>query len=138
MKRNFAMAVATMALVIAVAAPSFGQYSGRMLVNVPFSFVVENERFQPGDYVLEKIANGRLRISSKDGQISTSILVLPKVGETTYEKSHFIFRRYGAENFLSMIWVPGQNTGWEVFQGKLEHELAKKKAPVETATLIGR
>jgi hypothetical protein len=134
-----AMMVAAMMMVAATAVPAAAQYSGAMKVNVPFNFVVENERMQAGDYTIEKIANGRLRIHNSDGSVSTTFLALPKQGTAAPEKAHFIFHRYGGEYFLAKIWTPGQEVGWEVLQGKLEMELAKKKTtPVETASIVGR
>ena len=139
MKKHMTGTVMAVVLMMGMAVPMFAQYSGRMNVSVPFSFVVENERLQPGDYVIEKIANGRLRIYTSDGRVSRTFLVLPKEGKATADAAHFIFRRYGNEYFLANIWTPGQNAGWEVLQGKFEQELAKKKTtPVETATLVGR
>lgn len=139
MKKNLAVAVATMILVLATAVPMFAQHSGPMKVTVPFNFVVENERMQAGDYTIERIANGRLRIHSSDGRVSTTFLAIPTQGKATVEEAHFIFHRYGSDYFLSKIWTPGQEMGWELLEGKLEMEFAKKGAvPVQTAALIGR
>jgi len=133
-----AMSIAVMTLVMATAIPMLAQHAGQMKVTVPFNFVVENERMQAGDYTIERIASGRLRIHSSDGGISTTFIALPAQGNNTLEKAHFIFRRYGGEYFLTKIWTPGQNVGWEVLQGRLESELAKNKTVrVETATLVG-
>jgi hypothetical protein len=144
MKKNLAgigasMSIAVMTLVMATAIPMFAQNAGQMKVTVPFNFVVENERMQAGDYTIERIASGRLRIHSSDGRVSTTFIALAAQGSNTPEKAHFIFHRYGGEYFLAKIWTPGQNAGWEVLQGRLESELAKNKmARVETATLVGR
>lgn len=139
MKKILAVAVIAMAAAAMMTGSAFAQYSGEMKVSVPFSFVVENQRLSPGDYTVEKIANGRLRIYTNDGRVSMTFLALPKEGKATATETHFIFRHYGSEYFLASIWTPGQNVGWEALQGKLEQELAKKKTtPVETATLIGR
>ena len=143
MKKNLAGMVATMSLamvtlMLATAVPMLAQSSGPMKVTVPFNFVVENDRLQAGEYTIERIANRRLRIHSSDGKVSTSFIAIPAQGKDTLEQAHFIFHRYGGEYFLAKIWTPGQNVGWEVMQGKLETELARKKTvPVETATLIG-
>jgi hypothetical protein len=130
--------LAAMVVTMGSTVPMFAQASGPMKVTVPFNFVVENDRLQAGEYTIERIANGRLRIHSSDGKVSTSFIAIPAQGQTTAEQAHFIFHRYGGEYFLAKIWTPGQNVGWEVMQGKLETELARKKTvPVETATLIG-
>jgi len=129
-----------MMLVLGSAVPALAQYNGPMKVTVPFNFVVENNRMQAGDYTIQRVANGQLRIQSNndnDGR-SVTFLAIPKEGKATPEKAHFIFHRYGSDYFLATIWTPGLETGWEVLQGKLETELARKGTrPIETATLIG-
>jgi len=139
MKKNATSMVAVAAMVLAMTASVFAQHSGAMKVNVPFTFAVENQRMQPGDYTIERVAHGRLRIQSSDGRISSTFIAFPTQGRATSESAHFIFHRYGGEYFLAKIWTPGQDVGWEVMQGKLEAELAKKGTlPVQTATLTGR
>jgi hypothetical protein len=138
MKKNLASVITGMIVVLALAVPTFAQHSGPMQVTVPFNFVVENDRLKAGEYTIERVANGRLRIRNNDGSVSTIFLAMPAEGSVTPEKAHFIFNHYGSEYFLAKIWTPGQETGWELLQGKLEMELAKKKTtPVETATVVG-
>jgi hypothetical protein len=140
MKKNLAkvMAAAAMAVVLTTAVAANAQSSGRMKVNVPFNFVVENDRLPAGDYTIEKVANGRLRIQSSDGRTTATVLALRKQGKKTAEAAHFIFHHYGSEYFLANIWTPGQESGWELMQGRLEMELARKQSgPVETAELMG-
>ena len=98
-----------------------------MKVTVPFNFVVENDHLQAGDYTIERAANGRLRIKSKRWTYNGDFPGDAEAkGKVTPEKAHFIFRRYGSEYFLATIWTPGLEVGWEVLQGKLETELARK------------
>ena len=131
----------TLALaVLALAVPMVAQQqSGPMKVTIPFNFMVENDRLKAGDYTLERIANGRLRIRNEDGSVSTIFLAIPAQESTTPEKAHFIFNHYGSEYFLAKIWVPGQQGGWELLKGKYEMEIAKKKATrIETAMVVGK
>jgi hypothetical protein len=138
MKRNLAGMVVMMMLVLGAVVPAMAQYSGPMKVTVPFNFVVENDRMHAGDYTIQRAANGRLRVQSSDGRTVATVLAVPKQGNETAEKAHFIFHRYGGEYFLATIWTPGQEVGWEVLQGKLETELAKKQtSPAETAMVMG-
>jgi hypothetical protein len=139
MKKNLMSAVAGMVVVLAMAVPTFAQHSGQMKVTVPFNFSVENDRLKAGDYTIERIANGRLRIRNEDGSVSTIFLALPAQESATPENAHFIFNRYGSEYFLEKIWIPGQQGGWELLKGKYEMEIARKKTvPVETAMVVGR
>ncbi len=136
---RLAVLVVAATVLVRAAAPGFAQYSGQMKVKVPFNFAVENERLPAGEYTVERVANGRMRIHSSDGDVATSFIAIRVEGKATFEEAHFIFHRYGSEYFLAKIWTPGQNVGWEIMQGRLEMELAKKKTiTVQTATLIGR
>jgi hypothetical protein len=138
MKKNLAGVAIAMMLVLGTVVPAMAQYSGPMKVTVPFNFVVENDRMSAGDYTIERVANGRLRIQSNDGRTAATFLAMPKQGKVAPEKAHFIFHRYGSEYFLATIWTPGLETGWEVLQGKPEAELARKGTPpAETAMVMG-
>jgi hypothetical protein len=138
MKKNVAGVVVAMMLVLGAAVPMLAQRSWPMKVTVPFDFVVENDRLPAGEYTIERVATGRLRIQSADWRAVTTCLAMPKQGKVTVEKAHVTFHRYGSEYFLATIWTPGQEVGWEMLQGRMETELAKKKtSPVETATVIG-
>lgn len=138
MKNRAAMMVVAMMLALGAAAPAWAQYSGPMKVTVPFDFVVENSRLHAGDYTIQRASNGMLRIRSNDLRTTATFLAVPKEGNVAAGKAHFIFHRYGGEYFLATISTPGQETGWEVLQGKLEMELAKKTtSPVETAMVEG-
>ncbi|MGB9202657.1 MAG: hypothetical protein WCB94_01655 [Terriglobales bacterium] len=138
MKRNLAGVAVAMLLVLGAVVPAMAQYSGPIKVTVPFNFVVENDRMPAGDYTIQRVATGRLRIESNDMHTAASFLAIPKQGKVTAEKAHFIFHRYGGEYFLATIWTPGQEVGWEVLQGKLETELARKgTSPVQTAMVVG-
>jgi hypothetical protein len=91
-----------------------------------------------GEYTMERVSNGRLRIRNSDGRSLATFLAMPKQGKVAPEKAHFIFHRYGSEYFLATIWTPGQEVGWEVLQGNLETEVARKStSPVETAMVTG-
>jgi hypothetical protein len=137
--KNILVTVIGAMVMMALATTASAQYAGRMNVNVPFSFGVENEHLPAGDYIVEKIASGRLRIHTSDGRVSVTFLALPKQDKTVSEAAHFIFRRYGNQYFLAAIKTPGLETGWELLQGRHEQELAKNtKVPVETAVLVGR
>src|SRR5271166_2460510 len=119
MKKNLTSVMATViVMAAAMVTPVFAQHSGPMKVAVPFNFVVENDRLQAGDYTIERIANGRLRIHNNDGSVSATFLAMPTQRTDAPEKAHFIFNHYGSEYFLAKIWTPGQETGWELLQGK--------------------
>ena len=126
----------TLVLIIGSAGPVFAQYSGPIHVSVPFSFVIENEHFQPGDYTIGQASNHYLRIHDKDGKVMTTFLALPAQRNATPGQGSIVFRRYGNDYFLAKIWTPSMELGWEALKGKLEAEIAKNsKEKVQIATL---
>jgi hypothetical protein len=138
MKKNLAAAVVVAILAMGAAVSMSAQESGPIKVKVPFDFVVENNRLHAGDYTILRAANGALRIQDNDGRTTATVLALPTQGKVTMKEAHFIFNRYGNDYFLQTIWTPGQNTGWQLLQGKHELELARSKtSPVETAMVVG-
>jgi hypothetical protein len=135
--KNLRSMMAIAALTIAAALPLCAQYSRPIKLNVPFNFVVENDRLPAGDYTIQKIGTGRLLLR-RGGANATSILVfraLPTEAKTTAEQGRLIFHAYGREHFLSRIWTPGLEVGWEVLEGKLETELAKRGVAMEMASI---
>ena len=94
---------------------------------VPFNFMVENDRMPAGDYTIQRMATGRLRIESTDRHTAASFLAIPKQGKVTAEKAHFIFHRYGGEYFLATIWTPGQGSGMGGAPGKAGDGTGKDK-----------
>jgi hypothetical protein len=138
MKKNLAAAVVVVILAMGAVVSLSAQESGPIKVKVPFDFVVENSRLHAGDYTIQRAANGALRIQDNDGRTTATVLALPTQGKVTMKEAHFIFHRYGSDYFLQTIWTPGQNTGWQLLQGKHELELARSKnSPVETAMVVG-
>lgn len=136
-KKNLASAAVMAILVLATAAPLFAQHPGPMKVNIPFSFVVENDRLPSGEYTVQPISNSRLLIRSVDAKAVTSVLAFPKQSKEIARDAQVVFHRYGSEYFLSEIWTPGENVGREVLRGKLEAEVAKKGTLMQTASVAG-
>ncbi len=138
MKKNLVGMAVAMLLVLGAVVPVMAQYSGSIKVTVPFNFVVEDNRMPAGDYTIQRVANGSLRIQSNDGRTTATFLALPKQSKATSDHAHFIFHRYVSEYFQATISTPGLDEGWELLQGKLETELARKAtSPVQTAMVVG-
>ncbi len=138
MKKNLAGVAVMMLLVLGAVVPVMAQYSGPIKVTVPFNFVVENARLTAGDYTIQRVANGSLRIQSNDGHTTATFIAIAKQSKATSAQAHFIFHRYGSDYFLATISTPGLDVGWELLQGKLEMELARKgTSPLQTAMVMG-
>jgi hypothetical protein len=135
MKKNNAAVLAVGVALMALAMPLFAQHSELMKINVPFDFVVENQRMPQGQYTIKPIQNGALLIRSVDGRFTSTVLSLPADLGTTATASQVVFYRYGDHYFLAQLWMQGQNTGREVLKGRAESEIARKGFPRTLASL---
>ncbi len=136
MKRNLARAAVLASLVLGIVVPSLAQQSRTIKVNVPFNFIVENDRMPAGAYTIQRIAAGRLLVRRDDSKSAVSVLALPTQAKAAGDETRIVFRRYGNEYFLYRIWTPGLEVGWEIFQGKLETELSNRRVPMQMASLV--
>lgn len=137
MNTNLASLAIAVILSLSATLPALAQYNGPIKLEIPFNFVVENERIPAGKYKIARPENGWLRIQSLDARIADTFLAIPMKREAEIKTTRFLFHHYGSEYFLSTIWIPGQETGWELLRGKVEKELAKNRTPMETATVTG-
>jgi hypothetical protein len=120
---------------VALALPMFAQHAELMKIDVPFNFIVENQRMPEGRYTVQPIQNGALLIRSADGKHVCTVLSLPAQLATTATESQVVFNRYGDHYFLAQLWMQGQNSGREVLKGRAESELARKGIPRTLASL---
>jgi hypothetical protein len=135
MKKHDAAVLAVGAALVALAMPLFAQHAEFMKINVPFNFIVENQRMPAGQYTVQPKQNGALLIRSVDGKFVSTVLSLPAALATTATESQVVFYRYGDYYFLAQLWMQGQNTGREVLKGRAESELSRKGIPRTLASL---
>jgi hypothetical protein len=113
------------ALLVALAAPrAFATPASFTLrAEVDFDFHVGNKRMPKGDYRIESVNNGLIRVTNvKSGKSATIPVVVDKM--TNKPKTKLGFRRYGDQYFLRRIW-DGQNEILEIKRSKAEKKAAK-------------
>jgi hypothetical protein len=135
MKKQGVAVLAAAAVIVALTVPMFAQHAELMKIDVPFNFIVENQRMPEGSYTIQPNQNGTLLIRSVDGKFTSTVLSLPAPLATTATESQVVFYRYGDHYFLAQLWMQGQNTGREVLKGRAESELARKGMPRTLASL---
>ena len=126
MKKHGVAVMAALAVLVALTMPSFAQHAELMKIDVPFNFIVENQRTPEGSYTIQPSRNGTVLIRSVDGKFTSTVLSLPAPLAATATESQVVFYRYGDHYFLAQLWTQGQNTGREVLKGRAESELARK------------
>jgi hypothetical protein len=135
---------AFMLLGIIVAANIAAQAQGvrRMVVNVPFDFVVGKQTLPAGTYTFKQMMRDNdkmLLVQSADLRTAQSAQTSPvEASAATESAPRLDFRRYGDKYFLARVWAAGQMTGRELPKSQLErvtiHELARGAGAGQQAT----
>lgn len=120
-KQVFRIVVGAVALLAALAAVAQNS-SGKVLVNVPFEFVVGSQHMPPGRYMVTSAADGFLRIH--DTKVADNQMFLPvnSIYSNSPKDSKLVFHRYGDTYFLAEVWNGGA-IGGEVLKSKAEKEI---------------
>jgi hypothetical protein len=119
--------------ILLMAAMLSAQTVQRVTVTVPFSFVAGNHNLPAGNYTIElNHEKDRMVLHSTDDNI-TPVVMLASNSEQPgkQDQTHVVFQRYGAHYFLSEVWKQG--AGQTLSPGKLQRELASKRATEEMA-----
>lgn len=111
-------AVALLAALAAVAQNS----SGKVLVNVPFEFVVGSQHMPPGRYMVTSAAYGFLRIHDTEVADNQMFLPVNSIYSDSPKDAKLVFHRYGDTYFLAEVWNGGA-IGREVLKSKAEKEI---------------
>lgn len=111
-------AVALLAALAAVAQNS----SGKVLVNVPFEFVVGSQHMPPGRYMVTSAADRFLRIHDTEVADNQMFLPVNSIYSNSPKDAKLVFHRYGDTYFLAEVWNGGA-IGREVLKSKAEKEI---------------
>ena len=117
------------------------QSQQRVVINIPFNFIVGQKTLPAGEYGFKRIKKDSETVwlvQSRDCRTSILFMTIPVRAAAMQEETKLIFHRYGGQYFLSQIWTPGDNTGRELLKPRLERELAKNPAEQRTIALIAR
>lgn len=121
-KQVLRIVVSAMALLAAVAAMAQAP-SGKVLVNVPFEFVVGSQHMPAGRYLVTSAANGFLQIHDTEVANNQTFLQANSIYSNTPKEAKLIFHRYGDTYFLAEVWNGNGAIGKEVVKSKAEKEI---------------
>lgn len=126
--RMFALFGLLLAAVVA-AAPASAQGGRTIVVNIPFEFVVGNERMPAGDYTVRRIVRDSektLLIRSTDGSAAATIHTNAVETKTPAAQAKLTFVQYGEQYFLAQVWTPGSTSGREVTKSRIQRSLERE------------
>jgi len=101
------------------------QDGAKIKTTIPFNFVVGNKTLKAGDYVIESLlADNALRFRSEDGDVQITFTV-PIETNRTGDHERLLFHHDGDQDFLSPVWLSGDENGHELRPGVQERNLEK-------------
>ncbi|HTT19552.1 MAG TPA: hypothetical protein VMG82_11425 [Candidatus Sulfotelmatobacter sp.] len=117
---------------LALTAGAIGQTNpGVLVVDVPFAFSAQGQKFPAGHYIVSQKDDMILIFNHKQGRYVPTHLAL----RTKADGSKLVFHRYGDEYFLQSVWITGNTSGKELYPSRAEHELKAKHAEMEMAVV---
>ena len=129
MKKRLTAIFSAMALIaiLATAASTQAQSGFTIRLTVPFDFVIGNETYSSGDYLVSTGNNPDLiKVQSKAGNgtaFVTGVALRPAWGE---HQAELVFNRYGERYFLNTIWLGSE--GHQLAKSKLERKLIDEES----------
>jgi hypothetical protein len=126
---KFALRFGTFCLLFTISAA--GQITTHLVFETTFPFYAGNTKFPAGSYsVTPAFANdeGVVRIESSNGSHSAFIDIVPSTSEAAHAQTDVTFNKYGDVEYLSMLWIQGQNYGMQIVPTKAE-QIARKATP---------
>lgn len=138
--KGFTMLVLIMTLALAAAVVSAnGQSANRMVVNIPFEFVVGGESMRSGEYSVNNATTdgSAILIQSADAK-SSAIRLTNAVQEKARTKSRLVFHRYGQRYFLAEVWKGGDSTGRQLLKSRQERAIERELASLSPKSESGQ
>lgn len=131
MRKQFFRAFIMFGLFITAAAGSaFAQAPEKVVVNVPFDFVVGDKTLAAGEYSVRSVSTGRTQaflVKSADGRDSCITLTNSVQAGSSSKESKLVFRQYGSRYFLSQIWTAGANVGRVIPRSRLQRDAEREE-----------
>ena len=135
--RKWSVRVGLLSILFAI--PSMAQITDSVKFDAPSAFYAGNAKMPAGSYTVtqpEMDAN-LLLIESANGSHSAFVEYDVVSSRTSYPESDVTFNKYGGVEFLSAIWIQGQNSEMQIVRSKVEQNAAKAAA-AEKHTLSAR
>ena len=114
-------------LSVPCAIPAMAQVTTRVTFDAPSAFYAGNAKLPAGSYTVSVPNEDDNFLLVEDADSSHSVFVEFAVtsSETPHAKSDVTFNKYGETEFLSQVWVEGEDSGMQVLPSKTEQNAAK-------------
>src|SRR3982074_849817 len=114
-------------LSVLCAIPAMAQINPRVKFDAPAAFYAGDAKLPAGSYTVRgpNAADNFLLIQSTDGSHSVIVEYEITSSETPHTQSDVTFNKYGETEFLSQVWIKGEESGRQVVPSKTEQDAAK-------------
>lgn len=113
------------------------QQDHRIIVTVPFDFLVANQHLDAGTYsVTTNLSAGAVLIRAENNASAKFVLVHPTEPAKTPVHPKLVFDRYGERYFLSQVWPADMEQGSQLPASKAEQELARNMGKPAIVSLL--
>ena len=112
------------------AIPTMAQITNEVTFDAPFAFYAGNAKMPAGSYTVTQpeADDNLLLIEDASGSHSVYVEYVVASSDTPHAQSDVTFNKYGKADFLSLIWVQGENSGMQILPSKAERNAAKAAA----------
>jgi len=134
MKTFRKLAVMSALMFLSLAAPVTAQIVNGVDFTTSFPFYAGNAKMPAGAYTITQPQgddNTVLLIESKTGSHSAFLDNIPTQAANPHPQSDVTFNKYGTTEYLSQVWVAGQNYGMQVLPTKVEQKAASSSSAVK-------
>jgi hypothetical protein len=112
------------------AIPAMAQITTRVTFDAPSAFYAGNAKMPAGSYSVTQPNDDEnlLLIEDTSGSHSAFVEYVVTSSETPHTQTDVTFNKYGKTEFLSLIWIEGDDSGIQVLPSKAEQSAAKAAA----------
>lgn len=130
--------VAALVLTIAAVAAPAQARTDRMLVHVPFAFVVGKVTLPAGDYYVQRRTPSVLELRSADTNAAAVVTTTPLDVDRAGARRSVTFNRYGDKYFLAAVQSGDGSMGLKAVRTAEEQRLAKSGARPEALAVTAQ
>lgn len=117
----------------------FAQTENRplMKVNIPFSFIVNNQTLPAGQYyVTDVVLERTIALTTADRKHTFMVNDLPNYAGSPSPDSRLVFHKYGNEYVLAQVWCKGDNVARNPIVSKRTMELARSGSRPDSQIIL--
>jgi hypothetical protein len=117
-------------LSVLCAIPAMAQITNRVTFDAPSAFYVGNAKMPAGTYAISQpdVDSSFLLVEDADGSHSVFVEYEVASSNTSPAESDVTFNKYGNDEFLSAVWLQGQESEMRILPSKVEQNAAKAAA----------